>query len=244
MNRLSILAAAVAFSAGAHAQQTFELTFENIGPQALSPLFFSASINSFNIFTIDGNSSAGIKSIAETGDTTAMSAIAAGAGSAVMTFGTMGGGPVAPGGVRTVMFTTDFTHGYLSFASMLGQTNDGFIGESVSSAGIFLFQQDGSARSFSHVVTGLRAWDAGTEASTQNAADLGFLGGSGNPSDPNTQIRIHDTIIPNFGDSWQLQPDWTLDSNLARISIRAVPEPATFAVLALGAAAAWRRRKR
>lgn len=244
MNRILTLAALVAVAVGANAQQTFQITVENLGPQPLSPAFFSASDSTFNIFDINGTSSAGIKAIAEGGNTTPMFGIATAAGSAVMSFGRLPGSPLTTGNSSTSTFTADMAHGYLSFAMMLGHTNDGFLGESVSSAGIFLFQQDGTARSFSTVITGLRAWDAGTEQNTQNAADLGFLGGSGNPADSNNRIRIHDTIIPNVGDSWQQQEDWTLNSNLARVTVTPVPEPATFAALGLGIAAAFRRRKK
>ena len=121
----------------AHADM-FEITWTNHGPQPLSPLFFSASDGSFDIFQIGGSASAGIKDIAETGNPTAMLGIAGAAGSSVQAFDVMGPGPLMPGNSRTMIFETSSTHGFFSFASMLGMTNDGFIGESVSSAGLNL----------------------------------------------------------------------------------------------------------
>lgn len=218
---------------------TFRVTITNNGPQPLSPLFFAASDSTFNTFTLGGTASAGIKNIAERGNATAMTGIAAAAGSAVATYGVLGGSPLTPGNTRTTTFTTDSAHPYFSFAAMLGQTNDGFIGESVSSAMLNLNNGPLDLHIF-----GTRAWDAGTELNTQNAADLGFKGGSGNPADTNTAIRVHAGVIPGVGDSWQDMPAWTSNTDLARIQVQAVPEPATWLGLGLGALVLLRRRRR
>jgi len=222
----------------------FQITVENLGPQPLSPLFFSAGDNQFNIFDVGGSASLGIKKIAEGGDTSAMLTIAAAAAPHSGTFGVVGASPLAPGGIVSSSFSTDLGHGFFSFAAMLGKTNDGFIGESFSSLGLNLYN-GGTPQSFSLVVTGARAWDAGTEKNTQNAADLGFLGGSGNPAEDagNDHIRVHGGVIPNFGDSWDQLPSWSTTQQLARITVAPVPEPATMAGLALGAVALVRRRR-
>lgn len=237
------LIAFTALAATSFAQTTFRVTFENLGPQPLSPLFYSASDSSFDIFQLDGNASAGIKAIAEGGNTAPMEAIAGAAGASVMDYGTIAGGPIFNGQSSTTLFTTDESHGWFSFASMLGATNDGFIGESVSTSGLFLFS-GGQPRGFSMLITGLRAWDAGTEENTQNASDLGFLGGMGNPADSNMNIRIHDSIVPGIGDSWQQQPDWELSTNLARVTVEAVPEPSTIALVGIGLAALIKKRRK
>lgn len=237
------LAALIGLSAVSSAQQMFEIRFENLGPQPLSALFWSAGNDSFDIFQLGGTASQGIKDIAERGNTTAMMGIAAAAGSNVSAFGTIPGGGVPPGGVRTATFTTDAARPYFSFASMVARTNDGFIGESFSSSGLNLFSL-GQPNTFSMLITGLRAWDAGTELNTQNAADVPGFGGTGNPMDSDTSIRIHDTIIPNFGDSWQSMPDWELNTSLARVTVTPVPEPGTMAALGVAVAALMRRKRR
>jgi hypothetical protein len=103
---------------------------------------------------------------------------------------------------------------------MLGKTNDGFIGESVNSLGLTLF--DGSApHGLDLEVKGDRAWDAGTKKNTQNAADLAFLGGTGEPpEDPwDAHVRMHSGVIAGIGDSWALMPNWNKWTVLARITV-------------------------
>lgn len=239
--RLIPLVGLISFGAIAHADE-FQITWTNHGPQPLSPLFFSAGNNSFDIFQVGGTSSLGIKNIAEGGNTSAMLAIAGSAGSDVGAFGVAGGAPLGPGGTLTQTFSTDSSHGIFSFATMLGKTNDGFLGESASSMGLNLYS-GGNPTGFTLNIFGSRAWDAGTEDNTQNAADLGFLGGSGNPADSNAAIRVHGGIIPNFGDSWDQMPAWQQGDLLATISVNAVPEPATLSILGLSALAVLRRRK-
>jgi len=219
------------------------LTFENLGPQPLSPVFWSTGNQNFDIFQLGGASSAGIKAIAEGGNTAPMSAIAMAAGANVSGFGTLTGGPLMPGDVRIATFSTESTHEYFSFATMIGMSNDGFLGESFSTSNLSLFHL-GSPQGISMLITGLRAWDAGTELNTQNAVDIGALGGSGNPADSDSTIRIHDTIIPGLGDSWSLLPDWDLSTPLARVTVTPVPEPASLSLLAIAAAAMVRKRRR
>lgn len=220
---------------------TFKLTITNAGPQPLSPLFFASSDATFDIFHAGSSASAGIKNIAERGNTTAMTGIAAAAGGAVGTYGVLGASPLAPGDSRTTTFSTDAAHPYFSFAAMLGKTNDGFIGESMSSMGLML-----SSTPIDLTITGARAWDAGTELNTQNAADLGFLGGSGNPAEMagDDHVRVHNGVIAGFGDSWAAMPAWSSTTPLARIQVEAVPEPGTIFALAAGTFMLIKRRIR
>jgi len=210
----------VAVAGVAHADE-FRLTVTNLGPQPLSPLFFSAGDSTFNIFDVGGSSSLGIKKIAEGGDTSSMLDIATAAGSHSGTFGVLGAAPLGPGGERSLVFNTTSAHGYFSFAAMLGKTNDGFIGESFSSQGLNLY-------------------------SGSTPTDLGFLGGSGNPAETggNDHIRVHAGVINGVGDSWDQMPAWSTDTELARITVTPVPEPATMAALGMGALALLRRRRK
>jgi hypothetical protein len=242
--RMKLALLAVGVASGVAQADEFQITIENLGPQPLSPLFYSAGDNQFDIFDVGGSASLGIKKIAEGGDTSAMLSIASAAAPHSGTFGVVGASPLAPGGTVSSSFSTDLAHGFFSFAAMLGKTNDGFIGESLTSLGLNLYNA-GTPQGFSLLVTGARAWDAGTEKNTQNAADLGFLGGSGNPAEDagSNTIRVHGGVIPNVGDSWNLLPSWSPTQQLARITVAPVPEPATMIGLGLGALALLRRRR-
>lgn len=221
----------------------FKITVENFGPQPFSPTFFSASDQTFDIFTLGHGASTGIKNIAERGNATVQLGYAAAAGPAVGAYGLVGSSPLAPGLSRTSTFNTDSAHGYFSFANMLGKTNDGFVGESVSSSAYNLYNGSGP-RDLVIDIFGDRAWDAGTELNTQNAADLGFLGGSGNPADSVNFVRRHAGVIPGVGDSFSQIPAWTEQTHLGRITVQSVPEPASMAILGMGLLGLARRKKR
>lgn len=239
-HKLFLTLALTAAAMGSYAA-SFELTVTNHGPQPLSPLFWSAGNSNFDIFQFGQAASLGIKNVAESGDATVL-ANSASTSSDVQASGVLGGSPLMPGQSRTVRFDADDMHSYFSFASMLGMTNDGFIGESVSSMGLRLFTGN-IATGFSVNIYGARAWDAGTEDNTQSSSDIGAFGGSGNPADPLSLIRVHETIVPGRGDVAGQLPDWSLDTRLATVTVLPVPEPATMTALALGAAAVLRRRK-
>lgn len=243
-NFIRVGLAAVVVTVGVSAQaDMFEITWTNHGPQPLSPLFWSTSDSSFDIFQVGGTASQGIKDIAESGSTTAMLAIAGAAGSSVGSFGVLTPGPLMPGNTRSGVFEATSSHGYFSFASMLGMTNDGWIGEGVSSMGLMLYDAGNNPTGFTLQIFGNRAWDAGTELNTQDAADLAALGGSGNPADNPDVIRVHESILPNVGDSWDQLPDWETSTLLSTIEVEVVPEPMTMSILGLGALALLRKKR-
>lgn len=185
----------------------------------------------------------GIKKIAEGGDATPLSSYAGTQlGGSVKSYTVLGSKPFVRGQSVTGFLTADATHDYFSFATMLGHTNDSFLGESVSSAGIHLLA-GGKPLNTTITIFGRDAWDAGTEANTQNKADLGFLGGSGNPDDPNPLIRTAEGIKANVGDSWRLQENWSLTDRLATVQIQSVPEPATMGAIGLALVGLFGRKR-
>jgi hypothetical protein len=219
----------------------FQITVTNLGAQPISPMFMASSNGSFDAFTVGSAASLGIKNIAESGNATEMTNIATAAGSNVYDF-LVGPSVLMTGGSYTVTLSADEMHPWLSFASMLGKTNDGFVGAAVGDGALGLFV-GGNAQAFSYTLYGTQAWDAGTEENTQNAADLAFLGGMGNPADSLPTIHQHAGVIPGVGDSWMEMPQWQLLDPLVRLDVTPVPEPATMAVLGLGALAMLRKRR-
>jgi hypothetical protein len=221
----------------------FTVKVENLGPQPLSPLIGIGHNSSFDIFTEGSTASQGIKLIAEGGDTSALESIIASAGSDIGGWGKVSGGPIAPGETRFFTFETDSAHPWFSFAAMLGKTNDGWLGIGAGDGALNLYSGS-TAFGGVYLAKGADAWDAGTEMNTQNAADLGFLGGSGNPADSNNLIRHHAGIQAGVGDSWAQMPAWTSGQDLARVTVAPVPEPASMAALGLGALALIRKRRK
>lgn len=253
--RSTSIAALLAVAALSQAQQEFKITITNlggdiplpgqtaVGGQPLSPVFLSVSNASFDIFDLGGTATLGIKKIAEGGDTSVEHGYALGAlGGSVYSTTILGSHPFTKGSSVSGIVTADASHDLLSFAAMLGHTNDSFIGESVTSSPIHLLG-GGVPLNETFTIFGNRAWQSGTELNSQNAADLGFLGGSGNPGDPNTAIRVAGGVVPGVGDSWQLMENWGLNTPLAKVTIQSVPEPMPFVILGLGALALAFRRK-
>jgi hypothetical protein len=176
-------------------------------------------------------------------------AIAA-ASSAIESYGAAGtapignGAPPANGNTASATFFADTAHPYLSFAAMLGITNDGFIGDSVSSAGLMLFN-GGVAQDLDITIYGSNAWDAGAAEDAQTAATLTHFGGT--PSPITGTIHTHLGLIPGVGDYTSLglsQYNWTSTTELANIQIQAVPEPMTLAALGIGVLPLLRRRRK
>lgn len=247
---------AVLSTACVQAQQQFRITVTNIGDdtplagqvatggQPLSPVFVSVGSAAFDIFQAGGFASNGIKKIAEGGDFVPLKNYAdTQLGGSVFSDAVLGGGPFKRGQSVSGLVWADTGHDYFSFASMLGHTNDSFIGESVSTEGIHLLPLAGPLNT-TLTIYGRNAWDAGTELNTQNAVDLGFLGGLGNPDDTNPRIRTATGIQAGVGDSWKYMENWSATDRLATIQIQSVPEPTTMAVLGMAVLGLLRKKRR
>ena len=128
---------------------------------------------------------------------------------------------------------------------MLGITNDGFIGSSVSSDGLQLFH-NGHAQSLDIVVWGANTWDAGAALDAQTAATLAHYGGT--PIAINGSIHSYaNGLTPGVGDYDSLglaQYNWNAGTEIAHIKVQAVPEPAPIAAMGLGVVALIRRRRK
>ena len=162
----------------------------------LAPVAYAVHTAGMPIFTSGAaDMGAGLEAAAEDGDPSGLAASLAGmtgvshAGSVAIPVGEAGAGPLFPG--HTYTFTVTAEPGeYLSFASMLGQTNDVFFG--FGSTGLALYDMGGMPIS-GDVSNQVMLWDAGTEANQwpgagpeqaprQSAANTGA-------ADPNATVR-------------------------------------------------------
>lgn len=154
----------------AEASGVFTITLTNVSEDrgalvtGLSPMFWALHDDSFSLFAAGAPAADGLEALAEDGDPTELQTNlggAAGVGTAGVT-----AAPIAPGESAELMLTPEMTAPYLSFTTMVGQTNDAFIAPLPS--GIALLDDQGQPRSAGDIeddfVRMLGVWDAGTEA--------------------------------------------------------------------------------
>jgi hypothetical protein len=206
----------------------------------LTPAPFIAHDASFDLFDSGWMVSADIELLAEDGVTDGVVGLAKGAkGGAVLDFGVAGNAPIGPGESATAVIEADLAHPYLSFASMLAFSNDGFIGWAYGDGALDLFP-GGSPFSGDIIITPDGVWDAGTEVNDELAAHVPALGaplGAGVDED-GVLLRPHQGIL-GIGDI-PIERNW-IAGDVARITI--VPEPTSLALLGLGALLLVTRRR-
>lgn len=208
--------------------RTFEVTVENLtdGGQHFTPPLVATHRGSLGFFRVGRAASMGIQQIAENGNLAPMVQRLEGSHAVSSFIVAVSGegleGPLAPGESVTVGLTADPGSEFVSFASMLICTNDGFTGVS----GAKLPDRVGQ-----EVSVYLPAYDAGTEINTQSFVDLvppcPILSGvmSSEPgsemSDPalaeNGVIHLHEGIL-DYGDLIPAIHGWT--DPVARLTIK------------------------
>ena len=235
------LVATGAAAAPAPATGLVQFTVENLQPADgffFTPVWTGLHNGDFDLFEGGERASEGLEILAETGDTAPLSEEFEARGRLQTT---VHDGPIGPGAVVTgaIEIINPAAYPYVSFASMIIPSNDGFFGND-DPAAYQLFDENGA---FTGPVTidiiGSEIYDSGTEVNTgQGAAgfSLGFDGqGSGESTDdPTGTVAIHPDRFENLI-GLQTAAGTTIGSDgggyieegeaVARITIDVVPAP-------------------
>lgn len=232
---LALAAAAAAPQAASAQAPAYQITFKNLTSNALtagapaaqtgqrlSPPVFITHSAAYTAYTEGQAAPETIWRIAEGGDRSfLLNEVNALVGTSVLSVAAPLSAPLPQQDAVTVLVQADASHHLLSFASMLGWTNDGFVGVS----GLDLSSITGT------VTINLYGFDAGSE---KNSEANGFLGalGFGNARDPEGGVITSHLGIrgdANAPAAW----NW-LPAPAASLTISAVPEPSSWALLLTG----------
>lgn len=180
---------------------TVRVTARNPAPEHgnyLTPVWIGFHNGAFDLFNLGAPASAGLESLAEDGATalltSAFNATNAGSVSGVLDLF----GPIAPGAAVSRLFTLDGNasrNRYLSYASMIIPSNDGFVGNDDPRAHA-VFDADGNFTSVRFMVAGAQGYDAGTEVNDELPANTAFFGQTTPNTGANENGAVH--LHPGF----------------------------------------------
>lgn len=234
-----LLASAAAFAG------PVRVTVTNLAPMGgtfITPVWVGFHNGMFDLYDSGAPASPGLEAIAEDGATAPLSMEFAmsGAGAVDATLGMM---PIAPGTSVSTIFNLDPMsplNRYFSYASMIVPSNDAFIGNGNPMA-FQVFDAMGMFTSVDFIVMGSMVLDAGTEVNDEIPMNTAFFG----QTMPNTGVDemgvvgIHPGFMPAamgniLGSMMFANADFkAMGYQVARIQIEQVPEPATWALMAL-----------
>ena len=177
---------------------TFTITMENVSKamgvamSPISPAFYATHDSSWSLFTLGNTAPAGLENLAEDGDPSML--VTANTGASGIGEVDSAGSLTLPGASLSFSVTPTAAAPMLSFASMVGQTNDTIVG--TPPEGVALMDA-GTARPAADVqadiMRTLSLWDVGTEMNEApgvgpNQAPRQAAPNTG-PADPNDKVR-------------------------------------------------------
>lgn len=235
---LNALTASFVCCALASAAQ-IHVTITNLAPANgtfLTPVWAGFHNGTFDLYDSGTPASFALERIAEDGDTTQLMTdfMVSGAGGAQ---GTIGGGPISPGGSVSMNFTLDGMSAesqYFSYASMVVPSNDAFIANGNPLA-FQIFSAGGTFLGVDFTVLGSMVNDAGTEVNNEIPMNTALFG----QVTPNTGVDQNGVVMTHPG-FLPIGSDGILDAamfagadfkapgyQVARIQVELVPEPST-----------------
>lgn len=223
----------------AQAQQQVRVTVENLQPNDgfyLTPVWVGLHDGGFDFFDAGGTASSALEALAEEGDVSGLQGLFAGSGQQGVLANADGfaGAPVLdPGESASTVFSLGASERFLSFASMIIPSNDGFFGNDLGTA-IEVLDADGNF-SFAGPIelTFAQAWDAGTELN--DGLGAAFSANGGTSTDESNAIALHEGFgifnDTNTADGSTINFGNASASPAFRISVTAVPEPSSLMLL-------------
>lgn len=249
------IAALAALAGTAQAAEVMvTVTVENLAPTdsvAFAPLRIGFHNGTFDAFDIGSTATEAIISVAEGGSGSAWFP-AFMAADPTATLGSVlpnPAGPLLPGATGSATFRVDTSvNPYFTFASMVVPSNDFFIGNDDPMA-FRLFDAQGNLAISSILQRSRDVWDAGSEVHDPAAA--AFVGNNNLRADQNSVVAFNFAELAAFnglttGPGYTFQSQLTADTGIYRISfgVAPVPEPETYALMALGLGAIGLARRR
>lgn len=222
-----------------------QVTVTNLAPAGgtfITPVWVGFHDGTFDTYDPGSPASVALERIAEDGTTSFLSADFAASGVGSMD-GTLGMAPIGPGMSVSMMFnlnTMATISRYFSYASMVVPSNDAFIANGNPLA-FPIFDAMGNFLGADFIVLGSMVRDAGTEVNDEIPMNTAFFGqmvpNTGTPE--NGVIHNHPGFLP-AGSGGILDAAMFANADFAlagyqilRIRVEAVPEPATWALIAL-----------
>ena len=168
-------------------EQTYKVTINNLmANQPLSPVILLHHTMGYQLFTLGSPASDPLERLAEGGETQPFIHLSV-QNNAILS--TKVGKSVINPSTQQVLTLTTKTPQYLSLATMLTNTNDGF--GALNNVDLSLIPLNRS------VTFPISAWDSGTENNTETQATVPHLGGQGFHADRNdiNQVGLHPGVI-------------------------------------------------
>jgi hypothetical protein len=159
------------------------------------------------------------------------------------------GGPFTPGASNSTIISVDTANRFFTFASMVVPSNDFFVGNDSPTA-FELFDANGDLVLNSIVQEARDIWDAGSETENPNNAAFLVIGNNDLRENENGVVHLNFAELSTF-DGLVTAAGYTFDADLLsadtdilRITLAVVPEPASLAMVGAMGAMMLRRRSR